>query len=505
MYDVQTILSAYDKQGTLVQWLKNLDSVLKNSGLEAIEKIEVENGVKLVFKFAGGTSIESPVIEKLQKLDLIADSVQLAYESVNGVTVEYNANITANNEGINGTINILLPIKGSESVVVDVSEDNTTIQIHLDAEVLQNIERALKIPVGTIPATELVAVTSSKEQKMLTVGEGLKIENDTLSINNEFFTIELSQAGASGFLSSNDLNQIINNFPNVNIRRLGKTIYTALEYDGSTNHYTFAHVYTTDTQADTKLILVNGSTGEWTATQYLENLGSYILELAGDNGTLTDEQYTKLTNSFPNVIIKLNGVYVLKPERLIDGKYYFQMVEVDEDESGKFVGDINVIVNANKTWQYGEFYIDVPQGGGGLTWKQVTYNELKTYMNSDNIGKIVMVQPKSSVSSTYLYNLMSPILLPIGYFYDEKNKVTVIGIRYHVSSSLGVNSYYNNQFQLVENIACFTSEGNKGYQVVRAELSYSSTENKYIFASQSTSIFLFEFFDESKMDFYIQE
>ena len=245
MYDLQTILSAYDKQGTLVQWLKNLDSVLKESGLETIEKIEVENGIKLVFKFAGGTSIESPVIENLQKLDLIADSVQLVYEDENGVIVEYNANITANNEGINGTINILLPIKGSESVVVDVSEDNTAIQIHLDAEILQNIERALKIPVGTIPATELVAVTSSKEQKMLMVGDGLKIENDKISTDNGVETIEISQSGASGYLNSDDLNLIVNNFPNVNISRIGKTIYTPLEFDAVTNTYKFANVYTT--------------------------------------------------------------------------------------------------------------------------------------------------------------------------------------------------------------------------------------------------------------------
>lgn len=180
MYDVQTILSAYDKQGTLVQWLKNLDKTLKESGLETVEVTEVENGVKLVFKFAGGTTIESPVIEKLKKLDLLADSVQLAYESINGITVEYNANITANDEGINGSINILLPLKGSESVVVDVSEDNTSIQIHLDADILNDISRSLKTPLANPPATELVAVNNAGAQIMLNIGEGLSIENGAL-------------------------------------------------------------------------------------------------------------------------------------------------------------------------------------------------------------------------------------------------------------------------------------------------------------------------------------
>ena len=86
-------------------------------------------------------------------------------------------------------------------------------------------------------------------------------------------TVEISQTGASGYLDVDLVGLIAEKFPNVNIRVLGKYIYTPLEFDATTNHYKFANVSTSDTQAETKLITVNANTNEWTATQYLANLG----------------------------------------------------------------------------------------------------------------------------------------------------------------------------------------------------------------------------------------
>lgn len=261
MYDVQTILSAYDKQGTLVQWLKNLDEILKNSGLETIEKVDVENGVKLVFKFAGGTTIESPVINKINTLDIEADSVKLALTDRNGVLIEYYTTLTVNGENVESNIKILFPIKGSESVIVDVDEDGTAIEIHLDADILNDISRSLKIPLVNPSATELVAVTASKEQKMLTVGNGLKIENDTLSTEatggGGLTKTKVTLAELQSMLKNKEIpnnafvaGMFVENIETLNMQNVqfsvfGTVNYESIDYEGAI--------------AETALVIFNGS------------------------------------------------------------------------------------------------------------------------------------------------------------------------------------------------------------------------------------------------------
>ncbi len=70
MYDKQTIISAFDKRGTLVQWLKNLDETLKNSTLDRIEKIETETSFAFKFVFANGVEMLTPTVEILDESTL---------------------------------------------------------------------------------------------------------------------------------------------------------------------------------------------------------------------------------------------------------------------------------------------------------------------------------------------------------------------------------------------------------------------------------------------------
>lgn len=77
--------------------------------------------------------------------------------------------------------NLAEKIKGSESVVVDVAEDNQSLEIHLDAEVTSDISRSLKTPVSAPTDTSIVAVDSANAQTMLKIGEGLSVENGELS------------------------------------------------------------------------------------------------------------------------------------------------------------------------------------------------------------------------------------------------------------------------------------------------------------------------------------
>lgn len=77
--------------------------------------------------------------------------------------------------------NLAEKIKGSESVIVDVAEDEQSLEIHLDAEVTSDISRSLKTPVSAPTDTSIVAVDSANAQTMLKIGDGLSVENGELS------------------------------------------------------------------------------------------------------------------------------------------------------------------------------------------------------------------------------------------------------------------------------------------------------------------------------------
>lgn len=64
MINLQTLLSTFDKKGTLLKWLKKLEAALANATLETVEVVEVDaTHIKMKFVFADETFIESPSIE----------------------------------------------------------------------------------------------------------------------------------------------------------------------------------------------------------------------------------------------------------------------------------------------------------------------------------------------------------------------------------------------------------------------------------------------------------
>lgn len=50
------------------------------------------------------------------------------------------------------------------------------------SELNQEIAKALKLPMATPAATQLVGITPAKDQAMISLGEGLSLENNTLSV-----------------------------------------------------------------------------------------------------------------------------------------------------------------------------------------------------------------------------------------------------------------------------------------------------------------------------------
>lgn len=141
-----TIISAFNDKITLLQWLKTLEKVLDNSILERVELITNDNKIKLKFYFRDGTTQETNEIT-LQKTDAVL---------------------------------LASLMEGSESIVVDLNEDATAVELHLDYEVMQKIERALMLPLATPTEQKLVGIDNTNTQNLLSVGDGLTIENGTI-------------------------------------------------------------------------------------------------------------------------------------------------------------------------------------------------------------------------------------------------------------------------------------------------------------------------------------
>lgn len=216
MYDKQTIISAFDKRGTLVQWLKNLDETLKNSTLVRIEKVETDGGFAFKFVFANGVEMLTPTVETIKSAkieggaqndtfkitltlsdgsiissddfkapvhisEINVTEITAISQASDGFTVETKMFTDINGRtGINDILVYQMPIKGSESVVVGVDETGKSAKIHLNTDILNDIARALKIPASAPTSTEIVAVDNTGAQAMLTVGDGLSIENGAL-------------------------------------------------------------------------------------------------------------------------------------------------------------------------------------------------------------------------------------------------------------------------------------------------------------------------------------
>ena len=63
MINLQTLLSTFDKKGTLLKWLKKVEVALANASLETVQVVVVDaTHIKIKFVFADGTFVESPSI-----------------------------------------------------------------------------------------------------------------------------------------------------------------------------------------------------------------------------------------------------------------------------------------------------------------------------------------------------------------------------------------------------------------------------------------------------------
>lgn len=73
-------------------------------------------------------------------------------------------------------------LEGSESIIVDIDETNSKVEIHLDAELVSKIDRALLMPLTRPTEFELVGINDDGEQVRVKLGEGVEYDDLTQTI-----------------------------------------------------------------------------------------------------------------------------------------------------------------------------------------------------------------------------------------------------------------------------------------------------------------------------------
>lgn len=187
----ETIISAFDDQMTLVQWLKKLENVLNTSTLSSIRTIKVENTkYKIELSFEDGTKIESDIIQLQSEITNIKlTNGHLIFTLMNGDTIDAGL-IDVSNLGSVTIYGDLLVTDGEASFGSNVEIDgalvvNSTLQVGdtiTNEDELAKLPRTLLAPL-TIPTEQkLVGIDTANGQNLLNIGNGLLVDNETMRV-----------------------------------------------------------------------------------------------------------------------------------------------------------------------------------------------------------------------------------------------------------------------------------------------------------------------------------
>lgn len=95
MININTIISSFDKEGTLLKWLKKVEDALKNASLKTIETVTIDDtSFKLKFVFADDTFLLSPAITNPKGTTITAESVNEVIEGSDYISVDFNQQLT---------------------------------------------------------------------------------------------------------------------------------------------------------------------------------------------------------------------------------------------------------------------------------------------------------------------------------------------------------------------------------------------------------------------------
>lgn len=100
---INTIISSFDEEGTLLKWLKKVEDAFKNASLKTVEIVTIDDtSYQLKFVFADDTFLLSPTIRCAQgpqgpagkDATITAESVNAVIEGSDYISVDFNQQLT---------------------------------------------------------------------------------------------------------------------------------------------------------------------------------------------------------------------------------------------------------------------------------------------------------------------------------------------------------------------------------------------------------------------------
>lgn len=167
--DSECVLIAFNNS----QYLKfyKLDPANKTYEQLDNEDATISDLRRVLFASAGEGGAVSSVNEKTGDVVLKADDID----------ADNHASIQDNLERIDERIDTFVEdnIEGSETIVVDLNEDDSKYEIRLDNDYKTKIDRALVSPLSSPTDNALVGVDETNTQTQNYLGDGLELENST--------------------------------------------------------------------------------------------------------------------------------------------------------------------------------------------------------------------------------------------------------------------------------------------------------------------------------------
>lgn len=123
MININTIISSFDEEGTLLKWLKKAEDALKNASLKTVETVTIDDtSFKLKFVFADDTFLLSPTITGPQGSAgkdgaVSAESVNEVIEGSDYISVDFNQQLTKLLVELDQTKLDELPTEDSNNIV----------------------------------------------------------------------------------------------------------------------------------------------------------------------------------------------------------------------------------------------------------------------------------------------------------------------------------------------------------------------------------------------------
>lgn len=118
----------------------------------------------------GGTDIT--------KLEMTATE-GIEYSSETGATIAGSADI---NDTDSIDVEIIVPIKAGDGITIGADDDLENIEVMLDTEVTDKLDRALVKPASAPASNQLVGINTSNAQTNLNLGTGLAVSGNAVNV-----------------------------------------------------------------------------------------------------------------------------------------------------------------------------------------------------------------------------------------------------------------------------------------------------------------------------------